>query len=140
MICHTNTRAHITHQLATLMLDVAFITKGYINWKDATRKKAGFSQLEISQCHREAEERSITLHATTSNAGEHISSSREEDNDSNIKTIVKIKLLYLTSASSADEAYRCVVTGMEIILTSHRLSTFELKPTCPFHVVGQENQ
>ena len=35
-----------THQLAMLMLDAAFNTKGYTNWKDATRKKAGFSQHE----------------------------------------------------------------------------------------------
>ena len=35
-ICHTCTRAHIKHQLATLMLHSAFTTKGYTNWKDAT--------------------------------------------------------------------------------------------------------
>ena len=115
VICQAGTRAHITHQLATLMLDAAFKTKGYTNWKGATRKKAGFSQHEISQCHREAVARSITLHTTTKNTGEHISSSREEDNANNRK-----------------EAYRCMVTGMEIILTSHRLSTFEMKTTLPF--------
>ena len=31
VICHTCTRVHITHQLTTLMLDAAFITKGYTN-------------------------------------------------------------------------------------------------------------
>ena len=36
VICHTCTRAHIKHQLATLMLYSAFTTKGYTNWKDAT--------------------------------------------------------------------------------------------------------
>ena len=72
VICHTCTRAHRIHQLATLMLDAAFITKCYSNGKDATRKKAGFSQHKRSQCHREAVERSITLQATTKNAGEHI--------------------------------------------------------------------
>ena len=46
MICHTCTRAHRTHQLATLMIEAAFITIGYSNGKDATRKKAGFSQHE----------------------------------------------------------------------------------------------
>ena len=44
VICHT--RAHKTHQMATLMLDAAFITNGYSNWKDVTRKKVGFSQHE----------------------------------------------------------------------------------------------
>ena len=39
-------RAHRTHQMATLMLDAAFITNGYTNWKDAARKKVGFSQHE----------------------------------------------------------------------------------------------
>ena len=91
VICHTcrPTRAYIIHQLATLMFDPAFTTKGYTNWKDATRKKTGFSQHERSQCHREAVERSITIHATTKNAGEHMSSSREEDNANDRKSIVK---------------------------------------------------
>ena len=83
-------RAHITHQLTTLMLDAAFITKGYTNWKDATRKKAGFSQHERSQCHREAVERSITLHVTTKDASEHIPSAREEDKANNRKAIMKM--------------------------------------------------
>ena len=66
-----------------------------------TRKKAGFSQHEKSQWHREAVERSITLHVMTNNAGEHISSSREEDNANNKKAIVKslsnIRFLVVTS-------------------------------------------
>ena len=44
VICHT--RAHRTHQIATLILDAAFIANGYTNWKDVTRKKVGFSQHE----------------------------------------------------------------------------------------------
>ena len=55
-----------------------------------TRMKAGFSQREISQCHREAVERSITIHTTTKDAGEHISSAREEDKAINRKTKTKI--------------------------------------------------
>ena len=43
-ICHT--RAHRTHQMAMLMLDAAFVTNGYTNWKNATRKKVGFSKFE----------------------------------------------------------------------------------------------
>ena len=42
------------------------------NWKTAARKKAGFSQHERCQCHREVVERSITLHAKTMDVGEHI--------------------------------------------------------------------
>ena len=38
--------AHRTLHMATLMFDAAFITNGYTNWKDATRKKVGFSQHE----------------------------------------------------------------------------------------------
>ena len=101
VICHTCTRAHTTNQLATIMFDAASITKGYTNWKDSTRMKAGFSQHEKSQCHREAVERSITLYVTTNNAGEHISSSREKDNANNRKAIVKslsnIRFLGMTS-------------------------------------------
>ena len=88
VICHTahtRTRAHIKHQLTTLMLDAAFITNGYTIWKDA-----GFSQHERSQCHREAVERSIALHATTEDAGEHISSAREEDKANNTKAIMNM--------------------------------------------------
>ena len=39
-------RAHRTLQMATVMLDAAFITNGYTNWKDAARKNVGFSQQE----------------------------------------------------------------------------------------------
>ena len=55
-----------------------------------TCKKAGFSQHERSQCHREAVERSITLHVTTTDAGEHISSAREEDKANNKNAILKM--------------------------------------------------
>ena len=55
-------------KLVFLSFQVRFITKGYSNGNDATRKKAGFSQHESPQCHREAVERSIALHATTKNA------------------------------------------------------------------------
>ncbi len=74
---HVNARCSLHHQ-------------GYTNWKDATRKKADFSQHERSQCHREAVERSITLHPTTKDAGEHISSAREEDKANNRKAIIKM--------------------------------------------------
>ena len=126
VICHTRTRAHITHQLTTLMLDAAFITKGYTIWKDA-----GFSQHERSQCYREAVERSIALHATTKDAGEHISSTREEDKANSRKPIINM-LSNIRFLGRRGIPYRCVVTGMEIILTSHILSTFELKTNQPF--------
>ena len=42
---------------------------------------------------REAVERCITLHATTKNAGEHISSSREKDNANNRKAIPVVNIL-----------------------------------------------
>ena len=42
VICHTYARVYTTQQLAMLMLDPAIISKGYTNWKDATRKKAIF--------------------------------------------------------------------------------------------------
>ena len=39
--------------------------------------------VDISRCHWKAVERSITLHTTTKDAGEHISSTREEDKANN---------------------------------------------------------
>ena len=93
VICHTCTRAHRTHQLATSMLDAAFITKGYTNWKDATRKNGLFATWKMArQCHRVAVQRSITLHATTKDVREHKLSSwaHEEDTASNRKALMKM--------------------------------------------------
>ena len=56
-----------------------------------------------------------------------LSSSREDDYASNRIAIVKI-----VSNIGRRGIPRCVVTGMAIILTSHRFSTFELKTTLPF--------
>ena len=53
------------------------------------RRQVFFSQHVRSQCHREAVERSIALHAMTKDAGEHISA-REEDEANNRKAIRKM--------------------------------------------------
>ena len=74
------------------MLDAAFITEDYTNWKDATRKKVGFSQHETwpvspGSCR---ENLSITLHATTKDVGEHIASADDEDKANNRKCLMKL--------------------------------------------------
>ena len=84
LICNTCTRAHITHQLA--MLDAGMqppSPKAIQTGRMPRERRQVFSHYEKSQCHREAVERSITLHVMTNNAGEHISSSREQDNANN---------------------------------------------------------
>ena len=137
VICHTCTRPHITHQLTTLMFDAAFITKSYTNWKDATQKKAGFLQHERSQCHREAVEISITLHVTTKDAGEHISSAREEDKANNIKAIMKM-LSNIRFLGRRGIPLRGDGDGNNSNFT--QIVHLRTKYNCHFQVVGQENQ
>ena len=47
--------------------DIAFITRGYQNWKDATN---AFRKHENSACHKQAVDVMITIPATHSDVGE----------------------------------------------------------------------
>ena len=51
-------------------LDLAFVSKGFMNWKDATTK---FPIHESSKCHREAVLKMITLPSSTNNVAESLS-------------------------------------------------------------------
>ena len=60
-------------------------------------RRLAFRNKKNGLCHREAVERSITLHATTKDVGEHISSAHDEDKANNRKCLINC---HLTSASS----------------------------------------
>ena len=51
-------------------LDAAFISKGFMNWKDATVK---FAIHEASKCHKEAVLKMVTLPYSTQNVAESLS-------------------------------------------------------------------
>ena len=70
VVCFHCTKAYQLNQLASSSLEPAFISTGYLNWKDATAKKGGFSAHEKSACHTEAIERLVTLPATSKDIGE----------------------------------------------------------------------
>ena len=121
---------HRTHQLATLIIDAAFITRGYTNWKDAKRKRRQALRDKKDLCQWEVVERSITLHATTKNVGEHTSSAHEEDKANNRKALKKI-VANIRFLIGQGIPLRGDIDGNNS-LTSHRFSTFELKTTRPF--------
>ncbi len=80
--------------------------------------------MKHGQCHREAVERSITLHTTTKDAGEHISSAHDEDKANNRNVLMKLSfnIRFLTKQGITD-----VVTEKDIVLTLHIFSTSDLK-------------
>jgi hypothetical protein len=89
-LCHTCTRAFQTNQLSSTMVDPAFISKGYTNWKDATVKKAGFTKHENSDCHKKAVERLFTLPSTTKDVAESLSQTHEDDKAESRRVFLKI--------------------------------------------------
>ena len=70
--------------------DVAFISKGYINWKDATGNKRGFKQHEQSECHKEAHERYVSLRMNTKDVGESLTQQHKEEKKQNRASLLKI--------------------------------------------------
>ena len=69
--CFTCVSACKQNRLRSAYADVAFISRGFQNWKDAT---IAFRAHETSSCHKEAVEQIITLPATTGNVAECLSS------------------------------------------------------------------
>ena len=57
-------------------LDMAFISKGYHNWKDASTK---FYIHSSSNCHKEATLKVITLSSTTKDVGESLSAIHQQE-------------------------------------------------------------
>jgi hypothetical protein len=67
--------------------NVAFISRGFQNWKDAT---IAFRTHESSSCHKEAVEQMITLPVTTRHVGECLSSAVAEEKRINRACFMKL--------------------------------------------------
>ena len=57
-------------------LDLAFISKGFTNWKGATVK---FAIHESSKCHKEAVLKMVTLPSSTNNVAESLSNALKKE-------------------------------------------------------------
>ncbi|XP_053398113.1 zinc finger MYM-type protein 1-like [Mercenaria mercenaria] len=74
-------------KVANSKAETAFISTGFSNWKDATKK---FKKHENSECHKEAVERSITLPKQTKDIGETLSSAHAQEKMNNRHQLLKI--------------------------------------------------
>ena len=77
--------------------DLAFVSRGYCNWKDATGEKGAFNTHQKSATHKGAVEVIFTLPATTGNVGEMLSRAhareRLENRDYLLKLFQNIRFL-----------------------------------------------
>ena len=89
--CHVCVTACKQNLIASSVLERAFITRGFTNWKDATASKMGFTSHDRSDCHKEAVERLLTLPANTRDVGEQLSAEHEEKKATNRKNLVKVR-------------------------------------------------
>ena len=81
----------------------AFTETGYSNWKNALEKKKGFSKHELSECHKEAVARLITIPKTAAgDIGDMISSQHALERKQNRNVLLKIlsNIRYLARQSS----------------------------------------
>ncbi len=70
--------------------DLAFISRGYCNWKDATGEKGAFNSHQRSTCHKIATEVMITLPLSTQNVAELLSSSYVQEKKANRSHLLKV--------------------------------------------------
>ena len=68
-------------------IDGAFISNGFVNWKDAT---VSFRKHESSECHRAATEAMISLLGHVVDIGESLSKQHSEDKADNCALLLKI--------------------------------------------------
>ena len=82
--CHVYVTAMKTGKLQNHgNVDVAFIERGFCNWKDDSGDKGAFSSHEHSNCHKKAVEVVITLPKTTKDVGEMLSSTHLKEKTAN---------------------------------------------------------
>ena len=67
--------------------DLAFLRKGFTNWKDATE---GFHRHELSKCHQEAIQVMIILPRTVQDVGESLSTAHARNKAENRRVLLKI--------------------------------------------------
>lgn len=85
--CHTCVRAAKQGTLTSGLIDLAFISRGFQNWKDAT---IAFANHEKSGCHKLAVEAIITLPATTRDVSEMLSSAKAKERELNRECLLKV--------------------------------------------------
>ena len=72
VLCYTCAKASLQKKLQwSSSADMAFISRGFVNWKDATVK---FSLHLSSTCHKEAVLKMVTMPSSSNNVGELLSS------------------------------------------------------------------
>ena len=70
--------------------DLAFVSRGYSNWKDATGEKGAFNTHQKSSTHKRAVEVMFTLPATTGNVGEMLSRAHAQERLANRDNLLKL--------------------------------------------------
>ena len=75
--------------MSVINAEDAFISMGFSNWKLAT---SVFQQHELSNCHKEAVEKIITLPATTSDGVEMLCKAHAQEKSENRQVLLKILL------------------------------------------------
>ena len=85
--CHVCATASQHGKLKAASKDLAFIQRGFRNWKDATE---GFRRHEQSKCHRDAVQAMIILPNCTQDIGESLSTAHMQNKADARKVFVKI--------------------------------------------------
>ena len=71
----------------SVISDISFVSKGFCNWKDATRR---FNFHESSKCHNEAIYKLIELPSTTGNVAEALSAQYIQDKLQRRQNLLKV--------------------------------------------------
>ena len=90
--CHTCVTAVRSKKLKNVLNngDLAFIHRGYANWKDASGKTGAFCKHESSSVHKQAVEVIYTLPRTTPDVGELLSTAHASEKESNRRYLLKV--------------------------------------------------
>ena len=89
--CHTCMMAVKSKKITSLGTgDLAFVSRGYSNWKDATGEKGAFNTHQKSSTHKRAVEVMFTLPATTGNVGEMSSRAHAQERLANRDNLLKL--------------------------------------------------
>ena len=89
--CHTCVMAVKSNKITSLGTgDLAFVSRGYCNWKDATGEKGAFNTHQKSATHKRAVEVMFTLPATTGNVGEMLSQGHARERLANRNYLLKL--------------------------------------------------
>ena len=90
--CHTCVTAVRSKKLKNVPSsgDLAFIHRGYANWKDASGKTGAFCKHESSSLHKQAIEAIYTFPRTTPDIGELLSTAHASEKEYNRKYLLKV--------------------------------------------------